>query len=102
MSDRNTDIKIQDIDGSYVNPATEEKQNDIIAALGGFSDYAVEVAVSDNYTYVGEASPGTDISSALWRIKRVEEDGDDTHILWADGNSDFDNIWDNYASLSYS
>ena len=52
-------------------------------------------------TYIGEATPGTALSSALWRIKKVVETGPDVTITWADGNSDFDNIWDDRLSLTY-
>ncbi len=53
-------------------------------------------------TYVGEALPGAVTSSAVWRIKRLTETGPDMVVEWADGDSDFNNIWDDRASLSYS
>ena len=53
-----------------------------------------------DYTYIGEALPGTTTSAALWRIRRLTIV--DNTILYADGNSKFDNIWDNYLTLSYS
>jgi hypothetical protein len=52
--------------------------------------------------YIGEAQPGTATSAASWRISRTVFTGDDSTKLFADGNSNFDNIWDNRASLSYS
>ena len=58
--------------------------------------------VGGGVTYIGEALPGTATSSASWSIKRLTETGDDLVLVWADGNSDFDNIWDNRAALSYS
>jgi len=58
--------------------------------------------VSDVLSYVGEASPGTATSAAGWRVKRIDETGGDIVVEWADGDSDFDNVWDNRASLSYS
>jgi len=63
---------------------------------------AIQLDDTGSSTYIGEAFPGTPTSSALWRIKRVVETGPDSEITWADGNSDFDNIWDNRLSLSYS
>jgi hypothetical protein len=59
---------------------------------------------SPTITYVGEAPTGTDTSKALWRIKRIDSNAPGTVLTmtWADGNSDFDNVWDNRASLSYS
>jgi hypothetical protein len=54
-------------------------------------------------TYVGEAAPGSANSAAVWRIKRLDETvANDLTILWADGNSSFDNVWNDRASLSYS
>ena len=53
-------------------------------------------------TYVGEAIVSTLGSNAKWRIKKIVESGTVTAILWADGNQNYDNIWDNRASLSYS
>lgn len=54
-------------------------------------------------TYKGEAAAGVLTSAASWRISRltIQSDGD-TEILWADGNTNYDNIWDNRLSLSYS
>jgi hypothetical protein len=52
------------------------------------------------YTYIGEAVAGTAEAASSWRIKRLTNA--DNTIIWADGNINFDNIWANRASLSYS
>ena len=53
-------------------------------------------------TYVGEAEIGTSTASATWRIKMLDESGDPELIIkWADGDDEFDNIWDDRASLTY-
>jgi len=54
------------------------------------------------YYYIGEAVPGSDTTEALWRIKRIEQVGDDYNILWANGSADFDKIWDDRATFTYS
>lgn len=51
-------------------------------------------------TYLGWALPGTATSAASWKIKKV--DSANKQILLADGDSDYNNIWDNRATLSYS
>lgn len=53
--------------------------------------------------YLGKASVGSSESSNVWRIQKIlfASDGDIT-ILFADGDSSFDNIWANRASLFYS
>lgn len=60
------------------------------------------IDVSGNYTYIGEALPGTATSAATWRIKRVEQIGTDYNILWSDGSSDFDKAWDDRLTYAYS
>lgn len=52
------------------------------------------------YYYVGTANSGSASSEAVWSIKRLEIANGT--ITWADGNSDFSQIWDNRTSLSYS
>lgn len=52
------------------------------------------------YTYIGEAAAGTLTSAASWRIKRLTNA--DNTIIWADGNTNQDNIYDDRASLTYS
>lgn len=52
--------------------------------------------------FIGEAQPGTLTSAASWRIKKIVESGAITTIGWADGNSNFDNIWNSRASLTYT
>jgi len=53
-------------------------------------------------TYVGKAKPGTATSLPRWQIKRVTIVGADSTVEWADGNNEYDNIWDNRAALAYS
>ena len=52
-------------------------------------------------TYVGLAAPGVGTGSAVWQIRRLTSSGNDLTVEWADGNAEFDNVWDNRASLSY-
>lgn len=52
-------------------------------------------------TYVGEAEIKTQTSTAEWRIKKISVSGNVTTISWADGDSNFNNIWDDRATLTY-
>ena len=54
-----------------------------------------------NVQYLGKAAPGTATSAASWQIQKIDETTG-TVITWADGNSSFDNVYDNRESLSYS
>lgn len=56
---------------------------------------------SGGTTYVGYCLPGKDLTNkdeAVWAIKKVTVTGATTTIEWADGNMNFDNIWDNRAT----
>lgn len=58
---------------------------------------------SNNLEYVGQAAPGTSESAAKWSIRKLIYSGSlNTKVLWADGNSRFDNVWTDYSSLTYS
>ena len=65
-------------------------------------ELALQLDEVGSTTYIGEAEPGSLTSASLWRIKRIVETGPDSEITWADGDSNFDNIWDDRLSLGYS
>lgn len=62
-------------------------------------EYSLRVAEGATYTYIGEANPGSSEGALVWRIKRMTNA--DTTIVWAEGTSDFDKIWNNHLSYSY-
>lgn len=67
------------------------------------SGVALELDVaSTTVTYVGEAEAGSAASAAAWRVRKLTKTGDNLSIKWADGDTLFDNVWDNRASLTYS
>lgn len=57
---------------------------------------------SASVTYVGNATPGSVTSSAVWQVKKITITGADIAITWADGDAEFDNVWDDRATLTYS
>ena len=59
--------------------------------------------VTDNLIYRGEAAVGSATSASAWRIRKliIGNDGDVSET-WADGNANFDNVWDDRLSLTYS
>lgn len=60
------------------------------------------VDTDGDYTYIGEATPGSARDAAAWRIKRVYEIGDDIEIIWADNTADFEKVWDDRATYEYN
>lgn len=53
-------------------------------------------------TYIGEAEAGSAASGSVWRIRKMVTTGSDISITWADGDTLFNNVWDDRAALSYS
>lgn len=51
--------------------------------------------------YVGMAPAGSALSAPVWKIKQILTSGLVLRILWADGNGQYDNIWDDRAALTY-
>lgn len=108
-------IALNDISDVDINePALQN--NDVLCWIGAewkarsiedltMRAYSKQVdEVDATTTYIGEANPGsgTDFSSAVWRIQQITFTGDDIQILWAEGNSDFDKVWDDRESYSYT
>jgi len=57
---------------------------------------------SASVTYVGEAPFGAIATDSNWRIFRLSTVGTVLSLTWADGDDNFDNVWANRTSLSYS
>lgn len=80
--------------------------NELVTSGGGGSSattYATNVDdFSATVTYVGKALPGSSVASAVWQISRITTSGTVSLTTYADGDSNFDNIWNNRTSLSYS
>ncbi len=63
----------------------------------------IDPTIFPEVTYRGDALPGVVTSAASWRVQRLTTQSDgDIAIVFADGDDNFDNIWDNRLSLSYS
>jgi YD repeat-containing protein len=64
----------------------------------------IEYDGNGNAIYIGGALPGTAQASTGWQIKRLSYDGSGnmTAMEWADGDDNYDNVWGDRASLSYS
>lgn len=65
--------------------------------------YNKSIDTVDQYTYVGEASPGSLPENPVWRIKRIDDPGtQDINILWANGSADFIHTWSDRLTYNYS
>ncbi len=71
-----------------------------------YSTTAQYAVIADNKTtggviYIGYADAGTATSAASWRIKKVDISNYPV-ITWADGDTNFNNVFDDRVSLTYS
>ena len=57
--------------------------------------------ITSTLFYIGEAAIAAPTSNPVWRIRKIDASVG-VNITWADGNANYDNVWDNRASLSYS
>jgi hypothetical protein len=83
---------------------TSGQGTDVFVTNLSGTDQAVRLDVaSSTVTYVGKAVVGASTAAASWKVFRMTtaSDGDLT-IEYADGDADFDNVWDNRAGLSYT
>ena len=51
--------------------------------------------------YLGKSPIGSATSDAVWQISKLDTSSGLVKT-WADGNSDFDNVWDDILTITYS
>ncbi len=64
--------------------------------------YTTRVDPQGLLTYFGKALLGSLTSDPVWRIALLDDSGPELVVLFADGDKDFDNVWDDHLTLSYS
>ena len=92
-------------EGKLVALASSGKIDPSLIPSGGgggavYTRRADEVTV--DLWYVGDAEVGSAESAAVWKIAQVTFTGNSATRTYADGNSNFDNIWNDRASYTYS
>jgi hypothetical protein len=63
-----------------------------------------EYDVSQNLVYLGRARIGSAQAAAVWQIRKFtgyDVNGNPTALLWADGDKNYDNVWDSRGGLTY-
>ncbi len=64
-------------------------------------DLTSRIVVSGSVTYIGEATLGSATSAAVWQVTKVDTTVSPNTIKIA-GTGAFDQIFDNYSSLTYN
>jgi len=64
----------------------------------------IEYDVDNNAIYVGRAQPGTANSAASWQIYKMTYDGSNnmTALNWAQGSDNFEFVWNDRTTYTYS
>ena len=73
------------------------------ASAEQISDWQLQVLIyeaSPTVLYGGDSAPGSATADAVWRIYKIVISSG-LSLKYADGNTRFDNIWDNRSSLTY-
>jgi len=71
--------------------------------VGNYYTSAYDYDGSNNLIYSGRAVGGSSKASNVWQIKKYTYSGSNlTDIQWAGGDQEYDNIWNDRVSLSYS
>lgn len=81
------DVRADEVDGKLVQ-------------VMRMDSLTVRIDEGATHTYFGYALPGTAESGATWRISRLTNSSGT--LVYADGNSNFDNVWSDRSSLTYS
>ncbi len=95
---------IHDIQNSEHDEENNAKRVVVVDGEASSSAFVTNIqtdSVDSNITYIGKATTGSATSAAVWQIQKIDETTG-TVIQWADGNLNFDNIFDNRQSLTYS
>lgn len=86
---------------------TQAPPNEIDASInvciGALAEDYVDISARDPsnefLVYAGKSETPEDTASPTWQIYRLDISTDE--ILYADGNLNFDNVWDDYLALTY-
>lgn len=57
--------------------------------------------VGSNIAYLGLAAIDSNTADPVWQIKKLDYTTG-VVVRWADGNSNFDNVWDDRTTLLYA
>lgn len=70
--------------------------------LGGKFATQIDDTSTASVTYIGKANIGATASQSVWQIQKIDESSSPTTFTWADGNSNFDNVFSDRTTLTYN
>jgi hypothetical protein len=95
-------VEVTDIPNSTIRVSIQDISSSITIPISSTNYATIVDEASSSITYVGNAAIASLTSASVWQIKRIQVSGTQLIITWADGNSNFDNSWDDRATGVYS
>ena len=71
-------------------------------AVTDFRDTVIVDEADATTVYVGRAKPGSATASSVWAISRTKTVGAVTTTAFAGGTAEYDKVWDDRASFTYT
>ena len=71
-------------------------------AVTDFKDTTIIDTASSTRIYIGKAKPGSATTAAVWQILRGETVGAVQTFAFAGGTAEYDKVWDNRTSFTYT
>lgn len=87
-------------DGTLNANVIVDRNSDSITTFAGDESFRLDDTSTPNMTYYGYAVAGASPSSSIWKIFRIDETSGMVK-QYADGNTNYDNSWNNRTSLTY-
>ena len=88
--------------GPFIRPkATKANGLKIPHVIVEGAPETIRIDDTGTYQYFGYAPMASEESGALWKISRLTI-ANPQALVWADGDSNYDNVWANRASLTYA
>lgn len=83
-----------------LDPAYLDNDGNLPVVFGTSNEaFRWDVDSTPNIVYLGYALPAADPSDPVWKIQIFDLSGKVSKL--ADGNGDYDNVWDNRTGLTY-
>ena len=94
------------VDGDVISMSEHGRVGGVSTGQGfKFADsikQAIQIDTSvTNVVYLGYAAIGSSTGASVWQILKINTSSG-AAFTWADGDSNFDNEWDERTNLSYS
>lgn len=85
----------------FVVKSITDSGSNIIQEISTANLLSTRIDEGATYMYIGAALPGSAESDAVWRICRYTL-ANVSGMMWADGSTDFNQVWNDRSSLVYS